>query len=144
MGLAASRRAPSDMLRGGSGRSAVRRTQRLLLFAETGLAVLLLAGAVLLSRSFVQALGVDPGYRVGGLVYADLDPGPERYTDGSRSAPGRAPRSVASSGVSPCRPFSAPPSAPWSRGGYPAECSTGTEGGDPRRATGADEPAAFM
>lgn len=81
VGLAAARRAPGTTLRShgrGDGMSNARRTQRLLLLAETALAVLLLAGAGLLSRSFARAMAVDPGYRTGGLLYADMDPGSDR------------------------------------------------------------------
>ncbi|MGZ6060307.1 MAG: ABC transporter permease, partial [Myxococcaceae bacterium] len=56
-------------LRGaGSMRPRARRLRRVLVAVDVGLALVLLCAASLLLRSFVEALGVDPGFRAGGVV----------------------------------------------------------------------------
>ena len=59
-------------LRGaGSVRPRARRLRRVLVMADVGLALVLLCAASLLLRSFVNALGVDPGFRADGVVTFD-------------------------------------------------------------------------
>lgn len=56
-------------LRGsGSMRPRARVLRRVLVAVDVGLALVLLCAASLLLRSFVEALGVDPGFRAGGVV----------------------------------------------------------------------------
>jgi len=56
-------------LRGsGSMRPHARRLRRILVMADVGLALVLLCAASLLLRSFVNTLGVDPGFRAGGVL----------------------------------------------------------------------------
>ncbi|HEY3587567.1 MAG TPA: ABC transporter permease, partial [Myxococcaceae bacterium] len=52
----------------GSMRPHARRLRRILVMADVGLALVLLCGASLLLRSFVNTLGVDPGFRADGVV----------------------------------------------------------------------------
>jgi predicted permease len=78
----ASRSRPATALRAGrrSGSSrATQRTQRLLLVTESGLAFVLLAGAMLLVRSVAAVSAVDPGYAMAGLHFVELHPSPDRY-----------------------------------------------------------------
>ena len=78
---AASKRSPWEMLqegrrsRGGRG---VRRTQRVLLFLESGLAVVLLVGAGLLLRSELQVSAVDPGFDAN-VAFVEIQPGRDRF-----------------------------------------------------------------
>jgi putative ABC transport system permease protein len=69
--LALSTTSPATLLRVGTGQSrrGRERAQRVLVAAELSLAVVLLAGAGLLSRSFAKITAVDPGFRAQGLVY---------------------------------------------------------------------------
>lgn len=69
--------------RGGASR-ATRRTQRLLLTTESGLAFVLLAGAILLVRSVAAIAAVDPGYEIAGVDYVTLEPSSDRYPDSER------------------------------------------------------------
>ncbi|MGZ6140512.1 MAG: ABC transporter permease, partial [Myxococcaceae bacterium] len=56
-------------LRGsGSMRPRARRLRRVLVAVDVGLALVLLCAASLLLRSFVEALGVDPGFRANGVL----------------------------------------------------------------------------
>lgn len=61
-----------------------RRTWNLLVISETALALVLMAGATLLIRSFFYLRDIAPGFRVDGLLTASLAPDPARY-----SKPGR-------------------------------------------------------
>lgn len=82
--LSAARRAPTESLQGGprGGRSrGVRRTQAALLFAEAGLAMLLLAGAGLLVRSMTQVFRLDPGFDSRGIAYVSLQFPQGRFPD---------------------------------------------------------------
>ena len=73
----------------GSMRPHARRLRRILVMADVGLALVLLCAASLLLRSFVNTLGVDPGFRAEGVVTAqavvptplgtDLDQAHERW-----------------------------------------------------------------
>jgi len=54
----------------GSMRPHTRRLRRVLVMADVGLALVLLCGASLLLRSFVNTLGADPGFRADGVVTA--------------------------------------------------------------------------
>ena len=54
----------------GSMRPHARRLRRVLVMADVGLALVLLCAASLLLRSFVNTLGVDPGFRADGVVTA--------------------------------------------------------------------------
>jgi putative ABC transport system permease protein len=56
-----------------------------LLVGEVAIAIVLLAGAGLLLRSFAKLIGVDPGYRPGNLLTAQLRL-PPRYDSGSKRA----------------------------------------------------------
>ena len=70
--LRASRGVLAGTLREGGGRLAGRNTTRLrdgLVVAELALAVVLLAGAGLLIRSFISLTGVEPGFRTEGAVH---------------------------------------------------------------------------
>jgi predicted permease len=72
-----------------SMRPHARRLRRILVMADVGLALMLLCAASLLLRSFMNTLGVDPGFRADGVVTAqavvptptgmDLDRAHERY-----------------------------------------------------------------
>ena len=72
-----------------SMRPHARRLRRVLVMADVGLALVLLCAASLLLRSFVNTLGVDPGFRADGVVTAqavvptpsgeDLDRSHERW-----------------------------------------------------------------
>jgi putative ABC transport system permease protein len=73
--LRAARRDPLPALREGSGASVGTRTMRLgggLLVLEAALAVMLLVGASLLIRSFVELLAVDPGYDADNVLLAQV------------------------------------------------------------------------
>lgn len=66
-----------DALRSGAGRSGSnhqsgQRTRMLLVVAEVGLALLLLVGAGLLTRSFISLLSVDPGFQPDRLITARI------------------------------------------------------------------------
>jgi predicted permease len=69
----------------GVGRG-VRRWGRALIAVETGLALVLLAGAVLLSSSYRSLTGIDPGFDVEGLLHARVTPPPTRYPDAEARA----------------------------------------------------------
>jgi len=56
-----------------SMRPHARRLRRILVMADVGLALVLLCAASLLLRSFVNTLGVDPGFRANGVVTAQAD-----------------------------------------------------------------------
>jgi putative ABC transport system permease protein len=55
------------------------RLRRVLVVAEVALAVVLVAGAGLLAKSFWQLLSVDPGFRAEGVLKAELQLPPARY-----------------------------------------------------------------
>src|SRR5262249_8621030 len=69
--LSASDLHPPGALRGSdSMRPRARRLRRILVMADVGLALVLLCAASLLLRSFMNTLGVDPGFRADGVVTA--------------------------------------------------------------------------
>jgi putative ABC transport system permease protein len=75
-------RDPRDDLGSTRGASSDRRTGRVqaaLVVCEIAFAVILLVGGGLLLRSFAALAGVNPGFRSGGLVTADVLVPPDRY-----------------------------------------------------------------
>ena len=81
--IRASRGVLAGTLREGGGRLAGRGTSRLrdgLVVAELALAVILLAGAGLLVRSFLSLTNVDPGFRAEGAVYFEVELPSAAYT----------------------------------------------------------------
>lgn len=82
--LQASRRAPfEDLKEGGRGAtpgSASNRTRRVLVVAEVAFSVILLVGAGLLMRSFLQVLGVDTGFHADRVLTMRISLPQERYT----------------------------------------------------------------
>ena len=67
--------------------SAVRRATSTLVAAEIALALVLLAGAGLVLRSFSNLLAVDPGFRPAGVLKADFAAPSDRYREvGARTA----------------------------------------------------------
>lgn len=70
----ASRIGATTLSDGGRGATAAaaRRLRRGLLVAETALAALLLVSALLLARSFVRLINVDPGFVASGVLTADI------------------------------------------------------------------------
>ncbi|HUQ79837.1 MAG TPA: ABC transporter permease [Gemmatimonadaceae bacterium] len=75
------------MLReGGRGNSAGGRqgARRALVIAEVAIALVLLVGAGLITRSFVQLMSVDPGYRVDHVLTVPIDLPGARYPDANR------------------------------------------------------------
>ncbi|HVG78662.1 MAG TPA: ABC transporter permease [Patescibacteria group bacterium] len=82
-------RSPNEALRdggrhGGSVRS--RRTLGTLVVVEIAVALVLLAGAGLLIRSFVRLQAVDPGFRAEGLITARVQVPSSRYKDPRQSS----------------------------------------------------------
>lgn len=67
--------------RGSSNGRASGRARQMLVVAQTALALMLLAGAGLLVRSFAQLTRVTLGYDPNGVVTADLRAAGDRYTD---------------------------------------------------------------
>jgi len=63
------------------GRQGARRT---LVIAEVAIALVLLVGAGLITRSFVQLMSVDPGYRVDHVLTVPIDLPGSRYPDAGR------------------------------------------------------------
>lgn len=88
--LTATRRRSVEALKQGSISQAGTRgayVRRALSVAEIALAIVLLAGAGLLLRSYARLLDADLGFKPGGLVTVDLDLPASRYaTPGARSA----------------------------------------------------------
>jgi putative ABC transport system permease protein len=86
--LAASRQAPADALRAGSrgagGSVRAMRARDVLVVAEMALAIVLLAGAGLMLRSFDRLLHVDPGVDVERLLVGRVALPGARYTDVER------------------------------------------------------------
>jgi putative ABC transport system permease protein len=82
--LHASRRAPSEDLkeggRSGTSGSAANRMRRALVVAEVAFSVILLAGAGLLIRSFMQVLGVDTGVHADQVLTMRISLPEERYS----------------------------------------------------------------
>ncbi|MGH7655396.1 MAG: ADOP family duplicated permease, partial [Gemmatimonadaceae bacterium] len=68
-----------DGARGSSGRKGVHRTRNALVVAEMALAVILLVGAGLLSRSFVNLLRTEPGYEPENLVTMSVSLPSKKY-----------------------------------------------------------------
>ena len=88
--LRASRGVLAGTLREGGGRLVGRNTTRVrdgLVIGELALAVILLAGAGLLIRSFVSLTGVEPGFRAEGAVHFEVElPSVAYTTDASVTA----------------------------------------------------------
>ena len=86
--LRASSAAPASVLGDGARGASVGRAQRrlsgALVVAEIALAVVLVAGAALLLRSFHAMRQVDPGFATANLVTARLDPVATRYREPAR------------------------------------------------------------
>ena len=72
--------------RGSTSGIAARRASSILVVAEIAIAIVLLAGAGLVLRSFANLIAVDPGFTSDGVVTASLAAPPARYPD----APARA------------------------------------------------------
>src|SRR6185369_5595446 len=70
-----------DGTRAGSVTTRGRRTLRALVVVETATAVLLAVGAGLLLRSLEQVTAVDPGFRPGGVLTAQVTLAPTRYDE---------------------------------------------------------------
>jgi putative ABC transport system permease protein len=75
-----------DGTRAGSGTSRGGRTRRVLVVLETALAVLLVAGAGLLVRSFARLIAVDPGFRADGVLALEVILPEAKYPDDPRLA----------------------------------------------------------
>jgi putative ABC transport system permease protein len=76
-----------DSVRGTAGAAGMHRLRGVLVVAEMALAVLLLAGAGLLIRSFARLQGVDPGFRPDHVLTAQVSLPDSKYdTDEKRSA----------------------------------------------------------
>jgi putative ABC transport system permease protein len=73
-----------DGTRAGSGTSRGGRTRRVLVVLETALAVLLVAGAGLLVRSFARLIAVDPGFRAEGTLVLEVSLPETKYQDKPR------------------------------------------------------------
>jgi len=67
--------------RGASSERGARRTRNALVVAEVGLAVMLVVGAALLLKSFVQLQRVDPGFDTAGLLTFDVSLPDARYPE---------------------------------------------------------------
>lgn len=80
-GLRLGERMESGLREGGRGVSARFGLQRLLVAAETGLAVVLLICAALLTSSFQRLQAVDPGFEAGDVLVLTLLHSPERYSE---------------------------------------------------------------
>lgn len=74
--------APSAAAGFGSGRRL--RAQQLFVISEVALALVLLAGAMLMVQSLRRQLGVDPGFRPDGVIAARLALPLDRYDDAAR------------------------------------------------------------
>ena len=72
-----------DSSRSASSSLTARRLSNVMVVAEVALALMLLVGAGLLIRSFVQLTAVDPGYRTSGIVAAHVVLPASRYTPGA-------------------------------------------------------------
>lgn len=68
-----------DSSRGASDSLTTRRLSNVMVAAEVALALMLLVGAGLLIRSFIQLTSVDPGYRTSGIVAAHVVLPASRY-----------------------------------------------------------------
>jgi putative ABC transport system permease protein len=75
-----------DGTRAGSGTSRGGRTRRALVVLETALAVLLVAGAGLLVRSFTRLTAVDPGFRADGVLALEISLPDSRYPNQQKEA----------------------------------------------------------
>lgn len=86
--VTSARRDLAGILRAGSRsvRGAGARTQRVFVVTQVGLALLLMVGAGLLTRSFQAQLAVDPGMEVAGVHAFRIQPPRERYPDAASLA----------------------------------------------------------
>jgi putative ABC transport system permease protein len=73
-----------DGTRAGSSTSRGGRTRRALVVLETALAVLLVAGAGLLVRSFARLIAVDPGFRAEGVLALEISLPDSKYPNGEK------------------------------------------------------------
>jgi predicted permease len=84
-GTYAVRHATPDALRGGHGGSGARvrphRLQNQLVIGETALALVLLVGAGLLTKSFLRLQNVDPGFKAAGIVTTDISLPETKYLE---------------------------------------------------------------
>ncbi len=89
-GLRAARQAPADALKAGSrgtgGQAWRQRSNDALIVAQLALTMVLLSGAGLLTRSFVQLVRLDPGFDPTQVVVAELRLPAERYPTGAARA----------------------------------------------------------
>ena len=72
--------------RGQAGTRRGRRTSRAIAAAQLAVTFVLLAGAALLGRSLLAVLSVDPGFRTGGMIAMDVDPGAGAPADEDQAA----------------------------------------------------------
>jgi len=82
-------RSVNDALREGGRHGAAPRARRVLgtlVVVEVALALVLLTGAGLLIRSFIQLQNINPGFQAEGLLTARIQLPPARYNDARRSA----------------------------------------------------------
>jgi len=75
------RSALNDAARGSTGGGSQKRLRSVLVMTEIALAIVLLAGAGLLLRSFDGLQRVDPGFRPGNLLVADIPLSPQAYKE---------------------------------------------------------------
>ena len=75
------RAALNDAARGSTGGGAQKQFRNVLVMAEIALAIVLLVGAGLLLRSFDRLQRVDPGFRAGNLLVADVPLSQQAYKD---------------------------------------------------------------
>jgi predicted permease len=80
--LHAARVQVAEALKGGRAPHSAVGPQRLLVAAETAIAVVVLASSGLVVRSFVNLARVDPGFTTHGVLTTDVAPSPARYRDG--------------------------------------------------------------
>ena len=73
-----------DGTRAGSGTSRGNRTRGILVIVETALAVVLVAGAGLLIRSFARVTNIDPGFRPEGVLTLQVPISQVKYPDGAK------------------------------------------------------------
>ena len=83
--MAAHRSAVDGALRGANrvGQASHHRTRAVLVASEVALAIMLLAGAMLLGRSLIHLLAVDPGFEPANLVTLDIESSGPAYRSNS-------------------------------------------------------------